>query len=237
MVCALDSSAGRDDVGDHQPRGRRRARSRSRRARATSTARRWPASSRGCAPTTSSGATSSTTTCSGARRRPSTSSTGTRTRCAWRPACTGTSCTWRSKNSMMKKGEMEVLDAGRPAQGRRRHLRRRRHHRPHRPVAQRRAARLLGGDVRFVLSTSGHIQALVNPPGPGERARATAPRRRLPDDPNAFLRDARSTAAAGGRTTSSGSPSARANRAPRKTLGSGEYPPVAEAPGSYVHAA
>jgi polyhydroxyalkanoate synthase len=33
-----------------------------------------------------------------------------------------------------------------------------------------RSARLFGGDRRFVLSTSGHIQALVNPPGPDSRS-------------------------------------------------------------------
>ena len=33
-----------------------------------------------------------------------------------------------------------------------------------------RSAQLLGGTKRFVLSTSGHIQALVNPPGPDSRS-------------------------------------------------------------------
>jgi polyhydroxyalkanoate synthase subunit PhaC len=33
-----------------------------------------------------------------------------------------------------------------------------------------RSTQLLGGDARFVLSTSGHIQALVNPPGPDSRS-------------------------------------------------------------------
>ncbi len=33
-----------------------------------------------------------------------------------------------------------------------------------------RSAQLFGGARRFVLSTSGHIQALVNPPGPASRA-------------------------------------------------------------------
>jgi len=34
-----------------------------------------------------------------------------------------------------------------------------------------RSTQLLGGDSRFVLSTSGHIQALINPPGPDSRSR------------------------------------------------------------------
>ncbi len=33
-----------------------------------------------------------------------------------------------------------------------------------------RSTQLLGGSSRFVLSTSGHIQALVNPPGPASRS-------------------------------------------------------------------
>jgi poly[(R)-3-hydroxyalkanoate] polymerase subunit PhaC len=33
-----------------------------------------------------------------------------------------------------------------------------------------RSSDLLGGDMRLVLSTSGHIQALINPPGPENRA-------------------------------------------------------------------
>ena len=41
-----------------------------------------------------------------------------------------------------------------------------------------RSARLLGGSTRFVLSSSGHIQALVNPPSPESRARY-----RVDDDP------------------------------------------------------
>ena len=74
---------GRDDG-----RGRRR---RVGPPRATSTARRWPACSPGCAPTTWSGTTSSTTTCSARSRRPSTSCTGTRTPSGSPPACTATS--------------------------------------------------------------------------------------------------------------------------------------------------
>ncbi len=49
-----------------------------------------------------------------------------------------------------------------------------------------RATQLLGGDSRFVLSTSGHIQALVNPPAPDSRSSyrvAEEP----PADPEAFV--------------------------------------------------
>ena len=77
-----------------------------------------------------------------------------------------------------------------------------------------RSTQLLGGEPRFVLSTSGHIQALVNPP-------ATASRAQLPDRRRAPAR-ARGVGssrpprcpAAGGPTTTRGSPRARASSCP-----------------------
>jgi len=49
-----------------------------------------------------------------------------------------------------------------------------------------RATQLLGGEKRFVLSTSGHIQALVNPPAPDSRSSYRAAGEH-PADPQAFL--------------------------------------------------
>jgi polyhydroxyalkanoate synthase subunit PhaC len=99
-----------------------------------------------------------------------------------------------------------------------------------------RSARLLGGSKRFVLSSSGHIQALVNPPGPESRARY-----RVDDDPadepDAWLNEK-------GITPGSWWPdyaawlserSGELRPAPR-TLGSARHKPTAKAPGSYVHA-
>ncbi|HUO70974.1 MAG TPA: alpha/beta fold hydrolase [Solirubrobacteraceae bacterium] len=101
------------------------------------------------------------------------------------------------------------------------------------------SAQLLGGTKRFVLSTSGHIQALVNPPGAaGSESRASY---RVTDDPadvpenwvaNADIRrgswwpDYRNwlTQRAG-----------ELMPAP-KTLGSRKHKATAKAPGSYVHA-
>jgi polyhydroxyalkanoate synthase len=99
-----------------------------------------------------------------------------------------------------------------------------------------RSTRLLGGASRFVLSTSGHIQALVNPPAEGSRSsyRAT-------DDPpldgEAFAQSA---------ATQPGSwwPDYDAWLAARsgalkpapKRLGGGRFKPLAKAPGTYVHA-
>jgi polyhydroxyalkanoate synthase subunit PhaC len=71
-----------------------------------------------------------------------------------------------------------------------------------------RSAQLLGGTKRFVLSTSGHIQALVNPPSPETRAshRVTGD---PADGPETWWRTRMSSAAAGGLITATGSRSAR----------------------------
>jgi len=86
---------------------------------------------------------------------------------------------------------------------------------------------LLGGDARLVLSTSGHIQALINPPGPESRAsysvgedRAETVRGSWWPDYVCWL-DERS---------------GERRPAPR-TLGSRRHKALAKAPGSYVHAA
>jgi polyhydroxyalkanoate synthase len=49
-----------------------------------------------------------------------------------------------------------------------------------------RSTQLLGGDKRFVLSTSGHIQALVNPPAPDSRSSYRVSDQH-PAEPEAFL--------------------------------------------------
>jgi polyhydroxyalkanoate synthase len=99
-----------------------------------------------------------------------------------------------------------------------------------------RSAQLLGGSKRFVLSTSGHIQALVNPPS-GE-SRSTY---RVTDDPEAKPETWVERAVV---ERGSWWPdydewlAARAGElkpAP-KELGSRTYKATAKAPGSYVHA-
>ena len=91
---------------------------------------------------------------------------------------------------------------------------------------------LLGGHNRFVLSTSGHIAGIVNPPSPKAKYWTNE---ELPPDPEdwkagAQLRDetwwedwARWIAERGG-----------AKVAARKVLGSAAYPMLEDAPGSYV---
>ena len=98
-----------------------------------------------------------------------------------------------------------------------------------------RSTQLLGGESRFVLSTSGHIQALINPPGPDSRssyriaAGEPAGRRRLgggggdaPRQLVARLRSPGSRPRAGTLVP-----------APRR-LGSRAHKATAKAPGTYV---
>jgi len=91
---------------------------------------------------------------------------------------------------------------------------------------------ILGGDNRFVLSTSGHIAGIVNPPGPKAKHWENDS---LPADPEewkagATLHDetwwedwARWIAKRGGPKV-----------AARKVLGNSAYPVLEDAPGSYV---
>ena len=96
-----------------------------------------------------------------------------------------------------------------------------------------RSARLLGGPVRFILSTSGHIASMVNPPGNPKATFQTAPD--SPADPGAWQDAA---------TTVSGSwwpdysswladRSGARRRRPRR-LGSTAFQPLGAAPGTYV---
>jgi polyhydroxyalkanoate synthase subunit PhaC len=99
-----------------------------------------------------------------------------------------------------------------------------------------RSTQLLGGSKRFVLSTSGHIQALVNPPSPETRAsyRLTED---LPDGPEAWA--AQADVKRGSWWPDYGewlSERAGELKPAPKTLGSRKYKAEAKAPGSYVHA-
>ncbi|HSV40593.1 MAG TPA: alpha/beta fold hydrolase, partial [Nocardioidaceae bacterium] len=97
-----------------------------------------------------------------------------------------------------------------------------------------RSTRLLGGKSRFILSTSGHIAALVNPTSNTKSSFQTAEDN--PADPKAWQANA---------TTQPGSwwsdythwlseRSGETVPAPTE-LGHGRFTPIAEAPGTYVH--
>jgi polyhydroxyalkanoate synthase len=99
-----------------------------------------------------------------------------------------------------------------------------------------RSSQLLGGRPRFVLSDSGHIQALVNPPGPESRRRyrvAVAD----PPEPQLWLDQAVTRQGSWWPDYAGwlGERSGELRRAPR-TLGNRRHKALAAAPGGYVHA-
>jgi polyhydroxyalkanoate synthase subunit PhaC len=97
-----------------------------------------------------------------------------------------------------------------------------------------RSTRLLGGKPRFLLSTSGHIAAMVNPPG-NEKARYQLSQE-CPDDPKEFLLHAESRQGSWWSDYANwlAERSGEENAAPTELGGSG-LPPICEAPGTYVY--
>jgi polyhydroxyalkanoate synthase len=92
------------------------------------------------------------------------------------------------------------------------------------------------GSTRFVLSTSGHIQALVNPPSPESRAsyRVTDD---LADDPEVLLEEADIRRGSWWPDYVAWLSERSGDLRPAaKTLGSSAHKATAKAPGSYVHA-
>jgi polyhydroxyalkanoate synthase len=99
-----------------------------------------------------------------------------------------------------------------------------------------RSVDLLGGRSRFVLSTSGHIQALVNPPGPESRASYRVSDVPIEDvDEWLAKADVRSGSWWPDYSEWLAERSGELRAAPR-TLGNSTYKAIAKAPGSYVHA-
>jgi polyhydroxyalkanoate synthase len=97
-----------------------------------------------------------------------------------------------------------------------------------------RSARLLGGKPRFVLSTSGHIAAMVNPPG-NEKARYQLGQE-SPDDPKEWLRLAETRQGSWWSDYAEwlAERCGQENAAPTELGGSGLLP-IGEAPGTYVY--
>jgi len=97
-----------------------------------------------------------------------------------------------------------------------------------------RSTQLLGGRSRFVLSTSGHIAAMVNPPG-NEKARYQAAKK-CPEDPQEWLRRAETEQGswwpdyAGWLAERCG-----AEKPAPEEPGGGGLAPICEAPGTYVY--
>jgi polyhydroxyalkanoate synthase len=95
------------------------------------------------------------------------------------------------------------------------------------------ATRLFGGDVRFVLSNSGHVQALINPPGNPKATFLTNSDH--PQDPEAWLKGAESNGGSWWEdwATWSKEHSGELRNRPR-SLGTLSYPRLDDAPGAYV---
>ena len=96
-------------------------------------------------------------------------------------------------------------------------------------------AQLLGGRNRFVLSSSGHIAGVVNPPGP--KPKHWVNEESLPADPQEWKDAAQLQEGTWWEDwtkwiAAQGGPKVAA----RRTLGSKEHPPIEPAPGSYVRA-
>ncbi|MNJ64493.1 Poly-beta-hydroxybutyrate polymerase [compost metagenome] len=98
-----------------------------------------------------------------------------------------------------------------------------------------RSTLLLGGDKRFILANSGHVQSILNPPGNPKANYVDNPR--LSSDPRAWLYDAR-------QVEGSWWPQwlewiqarSGAQRETLMALGNQNYPPMDPAPGTYVQA-
>jgi polyhydroxyalkanoate synthase subunit PhaC len=97
-----------------------------------------------------------------------------------------------------------------------------------------RTTQLLGGPVKFVLSTSGHIACMVNPPAQSKAAFQTA--RSNPADPEEFRAAATTVTGSWWPDYSSWLAERGGGRKRRpRTLGRAAYPVQCAAPGTYVH--
>jgi polyhydroxyalkanoate synthase len=99
-----------------------------------------------------------------------------------------------------------------------------------------RSSRLLGGTQRFVLSSGGHIQALVNPPSEQSRSSYRMAQERVPT-PDEWTERAVARQGSWWPDYDSWLAERSGERKPaRRRLGEGEYKASAKAPGSYVYA-
>ena len=97
-----------------------------------------------------------------------------------------------------------------------------------------RSTQLLGGRIRFVLSTSGHIAAMVNPPG-NEKARYQIAKQ-CPEDPQEWLRWAETCHGSWWPDYASWlAERCGEEKAAPAELGGAGLAPIGEAPGTYVY--
>jgi len=96
-----------------------------------------------------------------------------------------------------------------------------------------RTTQLLGGSTRFVLSTSGHIAALVNPPGNPKASFQV--NKANPADPEEWVKSAETQAGTWWNDASAWlAERCGALRPAPEQLGGGGLRPIVEAPGTYV---
>jgi Poly(3-hydroxyalkanoate) synthetase len=92
------------------------------------------------------------------------------------------------------------------------------------------SARLFPGDVRFVLSSSGHLAGIVNPPGGRRRYRSDGDGA----DPEAWLEGAAVHEGTWWKDWARWIRPRAGRRRPPPTMGNDDYPPLCPAPGTYV---
>ena len=95
-----------------------------------------------------------------------------------------------------------------------------------------RGARLLGGNIDFVLTSSGHIAGVVNPPNPKSRHWTGTT---LPEDPDDWFRSAQERPGSWWLTWTKWIQDRAGPMRPPPPTGSGRYAVTAPAPGAYVH--
>jgi polyhydroxyalkanoate synthase len=94
-------------------------------------------------------------------------------------------------------------------------------------------ARLVGGTVRFMLSNSGHIAGVVNPPNPKSK-HWVGSAQTLPEDPEAWRQQATEVAKSWWEDWTPWIAGQAGRRQPPPPMGSTMHPPLEAAPGSYV---
>ncbi|QIH05762.1 MULTISPECIES: class II poly(R)-hydroxyalkanoic acid synthase [unclassified Pseudomonas] len=96
-----------------------------------------------------------------------------------------------------------------------------------------RSTLLLGGERRFVLSNSGHVQSILNPPGNPKANYVENPK--LSSDPRAWYYDAEHVDGSWwGQWLAWVQARSGTQRESLATLGNQKYPPMEDAPGTYV---
>jgi polyhydroxyalkanoate synthase len=95
-------------------------------------------------------------------------------------------------------------------------------------------ARLMGGTVRFMLSNSGHVAGVVNPPNPKSK-HWVGSADTLPEDPQAWRQQAAEVARSWWEDWTPWIAERAGGQQAPPAMGSATYPPLEAAPGSYVH--